>query len=428
MAFPQNPTSQSDTRITRIIERESLGFRLRVLAVWLIMGPVVLIARSVVTVISVLSKIRWAVVSVVDYLRLATRVVIRHGMPIQIVAFVTARCNLRCQHCFYKETLDLPDAGELPLDVFDRTTKSIGPLLWFSLGGGEPFVRRDLDKLVEIVQKNCRPKVFSFPTNGWYVEQTFETTLRILKKVKMNNLILFFSIDGPQEIHDRIRGPHSFERVKATMERLRPLTALYPHLHLNVVTTVTTDNCHVAQDFIKELVHDFKPSAISINLFRYHSLKHPPIPDRVIEGYRAAVNVYHRYLRQSALKHYSFIGARILLFKEFLQRELIYRVAKENAFVTPCTAGTLSYVIMEDGRISPCEILPDSIGNISKGNNSFIDGIRSPEARKLRRWIRDTECKCTYECAMSTNTLFSWPMSKKLIKAVVNNTVPKGTL
>ena len=27
--------------------------------------------------------------------------------------------------------------------------------------------------------------------------------------------------------------------------------------------------------------------------------------------------------------------------------------------VTPCTAGTLSYIIMEDGKVKPCEILND---------------------------------------------------------------------
>ena len=29
--------------------------------------------------------------------------------------------------------------------------------------------------------------------------------------------------------------------------------------------------------------------------------------------------------------------------------DLIYEVAKNNKFVTPCTAGTLSYVVWEDG-------------------------------------------------------------------------------
>jgi radical SAM protein with 4Fe4S-binding SPASM domain len=236
------------------------------------------------------------------------------------------------------------------------------------------------------------------------------------------NLILFFSLDGPRDMHDTIRGAGSFDRVKATMARLRPLTRLYPNLYLNVITTVTERNAEVAPAFIDELVRDFSPSAISINLFRYHSLEHPPLPARLIDGYKAAVDRYSTYLREGALRHYGFFGGRVLLFKEILQKDLIYRVAKFDEFVTPCTAGTLSYVIMEDGRVTPCEILPDSIGNVTSPL-SVRDIVTGPEARRLRAWISDSHCKCTWECAMSTNTLFSWPMSKRMIRSLASDVV-----
>lgn len=357
-----------------------------------------------------------------DMLRALKRVLLRNGLPVQVIAYVTARCNLRCEHCFYKETLDAPGRGEMPLEVFSRTTESVGPVLWFSLAGGEPFVRKDLAELIDIVQTNCRPKVFSFPTNGWYTEQTFETCLRVLQKMATGNLILFFSLDGPKEMHDAIRGEGSFDRVKATMARLRPLTRIYPNLYLNVITTVTERNVDVAPAFIDELVRDFNPSAISINLFRYHSLEHPPLSARLIDGYKATVDAYSKYLREGALKHYGFIGGRILLVKEILQKELIYRVAKFDEFVTPCTAGALSYVIMEDGRVTPCEILPDSIGNVTS-TVSFREMVTGDAAKQLRTWITESHCKCTYECAMSTNTLFSWPMSKRMIKSLAGDFV-----
>lgn len=357
-----------------------------------------------------------------DMLRALKRVLIRTGLPVQVIAYITARCNLRCEHCFYKETLDAPGRGELPLEVFSRTTLSVGPVLWFSLAGGEPFVRKDLSDLIDIVQTNCRPKVFSFPTNGWYTEQTFETCMRVLQRMEAGNLILFFSLDGPKEMHDAIRGEGSFDRVKATMARMRPLTRIYPNLYLNVITTVTDRNADVAASFIDELVRDFSPSAISINLFRYHSLEHPPLSARLIDGYKAAVDSYSKYLREGALKHYGFFGGRILLVKEILQKDLIYRVAKFDEFVTPCTAGTLSYVIMEDGRVTPCEILPDTIGNVTSPI-SFREMVKSDKAQKLRTWITESNCKCTYECAMSTNTLFSWPMSRRMIKTLMGEFV-----
>ena len=39
--------------------------------------------------------------------------------------------------------------------------------------------------------------------------------------------------------------------------------------------------------------------------------------------------------------------------------------------------------------------------------------MNNAKTKETRKWIYDTKCKCTYECAMSTNALFSWPMTKK---------------
>ena len=94
------------------------------------------------------------------------------------------------------------------------------------------------------------------------------------------------------------------------------------------------------------------------------------------------------------------------------------KVVEYDEFVTPCTAGNLSYVIMEDGTVKPCEILDDSIGNVISDNN-ISEIFRSKKAKELRRWITKTKCKCTYECAMTVNTLFSWPLMGKTIKQFI---------
>lgn len=397
-----------------VLRGEPAGTLAKALVLWPCVGTAVAAAVLASAASWYAGRALKAAVFLADLARGAWRALTRNGFPVQVIAYVTARCNLRCEHCFYKETLDAPDPGELSLETFDRTTRGIGPVLWFSLGGGEPFIRPDLGKVIDVIQANCRPKVFSFPTNGWYTEKTFETTLRLLQRMDGGNLILFFSLDGPKGMHDEIRGPGSFDRVKATMERLRPLTRMYPSLYLNVVTTVTERNAAVATDFIDELIRDFQPSAISINLFRYHSLTHPPLPAALLEGYRKASSLYSRRLQEGALRHYGFFGGRVMLFKEILQKDLIYRVAKFDEYVTPCTAGTLSYVIMEDGRLLACEILPDVIGNVKDADVDFSALVKSKAAGDLRRRIYETDCKCTYECAMSTNTLFSWPMSFRL--------------
>ena len=69
---------------------------------------------------------------------------------------------------------------------------------------------------------------------------------------------------------------------------------------------------------------------------------------------------------------------------------MILKVAKYDEFITPCTAGTLSYIIKEDGAVKPCEILDDEIGNICDNNSSFNDIVNSLKAKNLRKWIVDS--------------------------------------
>ena len=407
-------------------------------------------------------KVKNTFQSLLDWVRLALRIVIRRGMPVQIIHYVTARCNLRCEHCFYKETLDAPNPGEMSLETLEKTMGEIGPVLWYSLAGGEPFLRNDLTDIIGLAQKCCRPKVFSFPTNGWFVERTFAQTLRSLQRMDNGNLILFFSLDGPKEMHDMIRGEDSYSRVISCFDRLRPLQRLYPNLYLNVVTTVTPDNASVMPEFVSDVLKDLNPNALSINLFRYHSLDHPPIPVEVIDAYEETTQIYSDYLTRGGVDHYGFFGKKVLAAKEIIQKELILDVARNDTFVTPCTAGSLSYVINEDGSVAACEILKpeQNLGQLSgtqrsglplggqksegasvvvtlgtkpstrngsdlNGEVSFRSLIRSEQAKELRSWIRDTECRCTYECAMSTNTLFSWPLARSTYFRVLRNLVTR---
>jgi len=402
-----------------VLAAEPLGFRLRALACWPLIGATVFGAAGLAALHWRAGQMARLLTGWWDYARILVRVLLRTGRPIQLIQYVTARCNLRCEHCFYKESLEAPNPGELPAAVLESVMKDTGPVLWFSLAGGEPFLRKDLVELMLAVQRHNRPKVFSFPTNGWYTERTFEMVLHYLQRAPGGNLMLFFSLDGPQEVHDAIRGPNSYAHVRETMDRLRPLQSLFPQLHLNVVTTVQPGNMAHFPGFIDQVAAEFRPNAISINLFRHHSLEHPPLPPGLIDAYSAAVDAYRGLLARGGLAHYSFTGGRILRLKEILQKELIERVARGNEFVTPCTAGTLSYVVMEDARLRPCEILSDSLGKVDQ--RPLAELIATPEAGELRRWIRDTKCRCTYECAMSSNVLFSWPMTWRLIGAYIRD-------
>ena len=366
--------------------------------------------------------IKYFVKYIYGYLKIIYKIIIRTGNPIQIINFITSRCNMRCPHCFYKNTLDKKDPGEMDLKIIDKYTKNFGTVLWYGLGGGEPFLRKDIHKLYSIVHKNCNPKFFTIPTNGWYTERLFTSVLRMLQYTKGKSpLIIQFSIDGYEKGHNEIRGDKSYERMILSLNKLKPLSKIYKNLQLSIITVVTNENRDIYPDFIDHLA-SLGTNQISINIVRHESLDHPPLPTETVEQYKLAVERYEDYLKEDKMKSFTFFGSKLMRLKEALQKDLIYDVARNNKFVTPCTAGDLSYVVWEDGRVNACEVLHDSIGNITDEN---VDAsfFKSKKAINLRKKIKDTKCKCTYECAMTTNTLFSWNMTKKLAKAYFLNRV-----
>ncbi len=361
---------------------------------------------------ALIRKIRYVAVLA----ELGKRVFFRRGMPVSIIHFVTSRCNLRCEHCFYKETLDLKDPGEQDLLQLEKTTREIGPVLWYALGGGEPFLRNDLHDIHRIIMQNCQPMMISIPTNGWYTEKTYINTLRMLQQMQRGALTIQISVDGPKTIHDAIRGDDSWQHLLKTWQKLKELQRIYPQLSLGIITVVNHTNYLSYPDFIDEITDTFQPNQISINLIRDTENRNAEVPHTVLDAYKSAIERYEWHIQHKTLTAFGYLGGAIVRAKESVQKELIYRVMRFNEFVTPCTAGALTYVIWEDGRVNACEMLPDTVGNIIGNNpeNNFSTIVKNEKSDILRKKIVAEECKCSYECAMTINTLFSWPVAGKL--------------
>jgi len=363
-------------------------------------------------------KTTYHVRGLIDYAICFKRVLFKSTLPVQIIQYVTGRCNLRCDHCFYKETLDSKDPGEMEADQIVNQTANVSPVLWYSITGGEVFIRKDFSELVLKIHEKIRPKFFSLPTNGWYTKKTYEGVLNVLQRLKNGNLILFFSIDGPQDIHDSIRGPNSYKKLQETISKLKHLQKIYSNLYINIVITVQHQNYMHFPRLINDIQKEFEPTAISINLLRYHSLNSEKLESHILDSYETAIKEYDKYRNKNS---YNFIFNSILKAKEKNQKNIIMNAARHDKFTTPCSAGKLSYVVMENGDVKPCEILDNVYGNIKENSFSNIISKNNNIASKNRDWIKDTKCRCTYECANSTNALFNKDQVPGLVKTVVND-------
>lgn len=122
----------------------------------------------------------------------------------------TLACNLRCAHCYSESGpqhhAQIP-AGELERAVADARELGYDVL---SVSGGEPFVYRDLGRLLAYARSlGMRTTVTS---NGTLLEKRLERVAG-----ELDGLAL--SLDGPPELHNELRAsPTAFERLERGIE------------------------------------------------------------------------------------------------------------------------------------------------------------------------------------------------------------------
>jgi heme d1 biosynthesis radical SAM protein NirJ len=118
------------------------------------------------------------------------------------------RCNLRCVHC-YSDSRDQEYPGELTTEESKRFIDHMAdfgvPTVLFS--GGEPLMRPDLFELAAYAREKGLRCVLS--TNGTLID---EKTAQRIKEAGF--AYVGVSIDGLEEVHDRIRGEKgAFQRT-----------------------------------------------------------------------------------------------------------------------------------------------------------------------------------------------------------------------
>ncbi|MET0819050.1 MAG: radical SAM protein, partial [Solirubrobacteraceae bacterium] len=94
-----------------------------------------------------------------------------HGRPIGDVRIsVTDRCNFRCQYCMPAEGLPwLQRDSLLTYEEIARLVRILGAMGVHDvrLTGGEPLVRKELWRLVEMLSANPDVHDLSLTTNGY---------------------------------------------------------------------------------------------------------------------------------------------------------------------------------------------------------------------------------------------------------------------
>lgn len=318
-----------------------------------------------------------------------------------LIVHVTNHCNFRCDHCF----IDFSPKRDMKLDQYEKLGRAAGPLFWLDIGGGEPFLRKDLADIVACFNSG----IVQIPSNGSLPDQMVEQINR-MKTDGRREVIVSLSIDGRRETHDRIRGQKgSYDQVWKTADRLRTETGTY----VKVLTVMQNGNYDEIIPLMRE-VRERKPDFHSVILFRGEgidkSVSLPPMEklwrigpeiQKIQESYDYGNNpVAAHFLRN---------------FHRFLWKTSL-RTLEEERQVIPCLGGQSHMVVWGNGDVSSCEMLP-VIGNIQ--SQEWSDIKSSQAFRQQVADIKAGKCHCTHNCAMMDSILLNPRNLPKLLRQPV---------
>ena len=150
-----------------------------------------------------------------------------HGRPIGDVRIsVTDRCNFRCQYCMPAEGLPwLQRDALLTYEEIARLVRILGAMGVHDvrLTGGEPLVRKELWRLVEMLSENPDVHDLSLTTNGYLLEaQVADLVAAGLERVNV-------SLDAlAEDAFFRLTRRHALPRVLAGLEAAQAHPELRP--------------------------------------------------------------------------------------------------------------------------------------------------------------------------------------------------------
>ena len=290
---------------------------------------------------------------------------------------LTERCNLSCTHCYQNEAII---RDELSLEenfmVVDKFVNFIKTLNQNScskgilnITGGEPFIYKDLEPLLEYISKFKEYLSFNFLSNGTLINNK---TIALLEKYRP--IFVQVSIDGDKNSHDKIRGVGAFETSMSGIKRLK-------ESGIRVLISFTAHRQNY-KDFPKVVKIANSAGVDSVWSDRM-------IPEGVGVGMQDELLSPKETFEYVRLMKFEQIKNRLNPFTKTVVatgRSLQFVPYIDNAH--QCVAGKAIFTLLPNGVVLPCRRLPVDIGNIKDKTfeeiyyeNEFVQKLRVPNPK-----------------------------------------------
>ncbi|OGL41252.1 MAG: hypothetical protein A2161_22455 [Candidatus Schekmanbacteria bacterium RBG_13_48_7] len=323
--------------------------------------------------------------------------------PFELIFFLTYKCNLSCSFCGQRKKdvgyiSKLPKGmtdSEVSVDVLKILLDELSPeKTELTLCGGEIFFYRDWKKFLDYAfKKGFRITII---TNGTHLPENAEYFV----DNRLNRLTV--SIDGPERVHDRLRGkPGLYSDILKGLEKIislrKTINTGYPLIWINC-TVSNLNQGHLLEFYnsVKSITFDKICFQHIFHLNKKTLETHDSIFKSLFEmecydwrGYLdnlegLSVDLLHKELAE--LK--SINDPRILVIPDFTEYEIheYYKNPdfRSTTYQWKCKGPWRSVYVLPDGTVTPCCFY--KAGNIRY--NSFKEIWNGKPIRKFRNQLR----------------------------------------
>jgi MoaA/NifB/PqqE/SkfB family radical SAM enzyme len=297
--------------------------------------------------------------------------------PYPLVAnlWVTYRCNQKCVYCYnYKKSVERELTTAEIFKFIDELHKLKIPLC--TVSGGEPLLRSDIVEIGKYLKKKNIKS--SISTNGTLITEELGREL-----VEAYDVIII-SLDGPEEIHDKVRGMKNAFKLATNGIKI-----LKKHAYKNSIGISYVLHKYNFKEFIpfaRKLYKTKLVDFITLNPVNTIESLFPPLDELRLEVKRIT-----RFKR----KFPSFLRPTI----SFLEK--IPNYFSGEKFL--CNTGGAFFTVEPDGKVRPCDCMDVWTGNI---RHDSLEKILSSQKKDLEK-IKANCPGCLFESTIEISDIMN---------------------
>jgi len=336
------------------------------------------------------------------------------GLPRFLTYTVTFTCNARCIMC---DSWKLDSEGDLTIAEVEAVFRQLPQMDAVRLTGGEPFVRKDLPEIADLVHHRLRPFFLHITTNGFLTDRIISFCE---KRDRSLPLQLLISIDGLEEKHNKVRGRDT--AWKTATRTLRELAPRRRELNLGLAVNQTVVDAEGAENY-RLLRDELAPLGIHNHFVMaydtsatYNLEREKELPPSEIGQFTTFGDFTTEQLKnlldevESDLDHYPL---KERLAKRYYLRGIRNRLLHGRGFPNPkCVALSSHMRLFPNGDVPTCQFNSKTIGNLK--TQSFREVWFGEKAGRQRGWVH--RCPgCWAECEVLPNAIYTGDLLKETL-------------